>query len=287
MSKHQGFVVDPGAGDRVLGLATVVVDEVLVAERGAMVVVDDPELEPTEGVEVDGLPCAGAVVVEVVVDVVVVVDELPPTIWPIEVPLAEPPPTRVEIGRLAASSMRVSAITAVTNATTAPSTTRPQVRCPSASPIWDQREPWARCREGPGACRDVGAPRSPRESGPSFQTVRGPTDTLVTWACSRTHRWVRRNVYEYTAAPVVATTLASAAPRSVPATPKNDATTAADRVARALAATCTGLIWGRAGPGSTSRSLCGACRLAAMQQLSLPRTGDRQARRPARAPAGL
>ena len=38
-------------------------------------------------------------------------------------------------------------------------------------------------------------------------------------------------------------TLATAAPITVPATPKNEATTAADTAARAPAATCSALSW--------------------------------------------
>jgi hypothetical protein len=41
----------------------------------------------------------------------------------------------------------------------------------------------------------------------------------------------------------VETTLATAAPITVPATPKNEATTAADTAARAPAATCSALSW--------------------------------------------
>jgi hypothetical protein len=41
----------------------------------------------------------------------------------------------------------------------------------------------------------------------------------------------------------VETTLATAAPITVPATPKNEAITAADTAARAPAATCSALSW--------------------------------------------
>src|SRR5947209_7639090 len=53
-------------------------------------------------------------------------------------------------------------------------------------------------------------------------------------------------------------TLATAAPITVPATPKNEATTAADAAARALAAICTGLSWGRfAGGGGVCCAVVG------------------------------
>src|SRR3954471_9701784 len=69
-------------------------------------------------------------------------------------------------------------------------------------------------------------------------------DAGAAWRPTRTRLrpWlVLRSDSVYSAVLTVAITLASAAPIRVPATPKNDAATAEDTAASALAATCTGL----------------------------------------------
>ncbi len=58
---------------------------------------------------------------------------------------------------------------------------------------------------------------------------------------SRIARCVDRIQYEYTALPTLAAALITPAPMTVPATPKNEASTAAVTDASALATTWTGL----------------------------------------------
>ncbi|MCW2703427.1 MAG: hypothetical protein JWQ37_1422 [Blastococcus sp.] len=73
--------------------------------------------------------------------------------------------------------------------------------------------------------------------------------------------FVLRSDSVYTVVLTVAITLASAAPIKVPAMPKNEATTAEDTAARALAATCTALSCARFGcsAGLSDRPLVSVC----------------------------
>jgi hypothetical protein len=73
--------------------------------------------------------------------------------------------------------------------------------------------------------------------------------------------FVLRSDSVYTVVLTVAITLASAAPIKVPAMPKNEATTAEDTAARALAATCTALSCARFGcsAGLSDRPLVWVC----------------------------
>ena len=85
--------------------------------------------------------------------------------------------------------------------------------------------------------RDVGGPRA------RSRPTRGRVTTVSTLV-SPSRSPARRNECEYDAPPTLATMLPSAAPMTVPPTPRNDATTAADTAASALPATWAALISG-------------------------------------------
>jgi hypothetical protein len=80
---------------------------------------------------------------------------------------------------------------------------------------------------------------------------------VITW---RSRSLVFFSDVAYSDALTVVMTLARAAPIRVPATPKNEATTAADTAASALPATCAALseaFFGWSDGGRTAVSVCG------------------------------
>ncbi len=232
-------VVSPGANDPVEGAVV----ELEVVELGLMgvgflgvgVVVEGPvngvvdgavDPEPGEGAVVVVSGCGSGTVGAFVGERSV---PPPPKMSPIDVPPERPPPgTSDDIGPRATSSMTVRAAIARTNAPNAANATWRHLRFRSPSRMVATPRP-SMVSSDVKPREERGLRLRLRSLGPG----KGLTRLVTQW-----------KEYEYSAAPTVATMLTTAAPTTVPATPKKEAMTEPERAARAPATTWITLMCG-------------------------------------------
>ena len=226
-----------------------------LADVGAAVLLDaavEPAALRSAPVLGVGLPVAGLAGAGVVVGAAR--DEPASARSPTVVPDECEPVTSAETGFCPTSSIPVTIAIAATNT----------AATPAASRTYGRRARAAGRRGSSAAGSASGTRGIDRVTGASPRSGGRRARCVLT---SRSRAFVRRSDSLYSAALTVVITLASAAPITVPATPKNEAITADVAAARALPTICSGLNPGLRAGGSSDGSTGWVWRAADMSSV--------------------